>query len=117
MKLLELQKRFTLLIAELIGHAYSQGHALTFGEAWRPPETAALYAKQGRGSKNSLHCVRLAVDLNLFKGSEYLAEAAAYKPLGDWWKGLSNDEYKCRWGGDFKSGDANHFSIEWEGRA
>jgi hypothetical protein len=49
MTLLELQKKFTLLVAQLIGHAYSLGYSLTFGEAYRPKETAQLYAQQGRG--------------------------------------------------------------------
>lgn len=110
MNLSKKQKLFTHLVAKLIEFAYSQGYELTFGEAWRPPETAAIYAKQGKGIKNSLHTKRLAIDLNLFKGDVYLTKSEDYKPLGEFWEGL---DPLCRWGGRFK--DGNHFSIEHEG--
>lgn len=117
MKLSELQKKFTLLTAELIAYAYSHGYSLTFGEAYRPPETAALYAKQGRGSAKSLHCQRLAIDFNLFLGNQYLTDSKDYEFLGEHWEQLGNDEFRTRWGGRFKNADGNHFSIEYEGRA
>lgn len=110
MNLSKKQKLFTHLVAKLIEFVYSQGYELTFGEAWRPPETAAIYAKQGKGIKNSLHTKRLAIDLNLFKGDVYLTKSEDYKPLGEFWEGL---DPLCRWGGRFK--DGNHFSIEHEG--
>jgi len=115
MKLLELQKRFTYLVAELIGHAYSLGFALTFGETWRPPETAVLYAKQGKGIKNSLHCDRLAIDLNLFRGDNYLVDVESYRPLGEFWETLGTSKYRTIWGGSWGS-DAGHFSVGFGGR-
>ncbi|OQA61624.1 MAG: hypothetical protein BWY41_00051 [Candidatus Atribacteria bacterium ADurb.Bin276] len=110
MSLSEKQKLFTCLVAKLIEFAYTQGYALTFGEAWRPPEMAAIYAKQGKGVKNSLHTKRLAVDLNLFKGEVYLTKSEDYRLLGEYWESL---DPLCRWGGRFK--DGNHFSMEHEG--
>lgn len=116
MKLIELQKAFSLKVAQLIGHAYSEGYSITFGEAYRPPETAELYAKQGRGSKTSLHCDRLAIDLNVFKDGKYLTDAESYRDLGEYWESLGTSEIPTRWGGYFSSGDANHFSVEYNGR-
>lgn len=110
----ELNKQFlfTRFTADLIVYAYQQGFQVTFGEAWRSPETCELYAKAGKGISNSLHRRRLAIDLNLFKDGKYLTDLASYKILGDYWKSLSGLGYECAWGGDFKSQDANHFSIE-----
>jgi hypothetical protein len=116
MKLLDLQKKFTLLVAELIGHAYSQGYALTFGEAWRSPETCMLYARKGTGVIASLHRDRLAIDLNLFKGDKYCTDVESYRELGEYWEKLGTPDLKTCWGGRFRSGDGNHFSIEYQGR-
>lgn len=106
---------FTRLMAELIGHAYSEGYTMTVGEAWRPPETAAIYAKRGKGIKGSLHTSRLAIDLNLFKGGKYLTGSESYRSLGEYWESLSKKpEYECCWGGRFQ--DGNHFSMSYGGR-
>ena len=61
------QRKFTRMIALLIMHAYENGYELTFAEAYRTPEQAALNAKAGKGISTSLHLDRLAVDFNLFK--------------------------------------------------
>lgn len=106
----EKQRRFTRLVGLLIEWAYANGYELTFGDAYRSPEQAKANAAAGKGIVNSLHCQRLAVDLNLFWLGEYITESSRYKPLGDYWKSLGDD---CRWGGDF--GDGNHFSIEHGG--
>ncbi len=106
------QRRFLPLLAKLIDFAYSQGYQLSAGEAYRTPEQAALDAQHGTGIANSLHILRLAIDLQLFKDGVYLTDSLAYKPLGDFWKTLDPD---CAWGGDFKSVDADHFSLSWGG--
>ena len=115
---LEKQCNFSRCAAQLILFAYDQGYKITLGEAYRSPETAEIYAKAGKGIKNSLHRRRLAIDLNLFKDGQYLSRSEDYKPLGDYWKSLSCLNYTCVWGGDFiddKTGlpapDGNHFSF------
>lgn len=100
MTLGEKQRKFTLMVSDLINWAYQNGFELTFGDAW---------AKSGH-SKNSFHYKRLAVDLNLFKDGQYLTNTEDHKPLGFYWKSLGGT-----WGGDFgKNGgvsDGNHYSY------
>ena len=113
---LELQKLFAELSSEFILWLRENGYEVTYGETYRPPETAALYAKQGRGVTNSLHCWRLAIDLNLFRNGKYLTTIDGYRTAGAKWKSMHS---LCRWGGDFQhpEPDPDHFSLEWEGRA
>ncbi len=112
--LLQKQKIFAQLVSKLIREAVSRGYEITFGEAYRTPEQAALNAAKGIGIKNSLHTQRLAIDLNLFKENAFLVTTKDHQPLGEWWEAQSTDEYQCAWGGRF--GDANHYSIAHEGR-
>ena len=104
MKLSDEQAQFTLDVAKLILWADSQGYRLTFGEVFRPPETALLYAQRGIGIADSLHCKRLAVDFNLFCGGKYMQDSESYARLGVAWEGLSPQN---RWGGHYS--DGNHF--------
>lgn len=113
MTLGEKQRLFVRLVGQLIGHAYAAGYGLTFGDAYRDPKQAAQNAAAGIGISNSLHCVRLAVDFNLFRDGQYLTASEAHRPLGEYWKGLHP---LCRWGGDFSKPDGNHYSLEHDGR-
>ena len=103
------QRKFTRMVADLIVWAYDQGYELTFGEAWRTPEQAALNAKSGKGISNSLHGDRLALDLNLFKNGVFLTTTEDHRPLGEFWESIGG-----AWGGRFN--DGNHYSLEHEGR-
>ena len=106
MRLQEAQQLFCLNIAKLIIWAYEQGYELTFGES---------FDDDGKGHmKNSNHYIRLAQDFCLFKDGKYLTDSESYRRLGVAWKAL---HLLNRWGGDFKSPDGNHFSMEWKGRA
>jgi hypothetical protein len=108
----EKQSLFVVLVGQLIAKATADGYDLTFGEAYRSPEEAARLSKAGKGIAKSLHTVRLAVDLNLFKDGAWLTTSEAHQPLGEWWEQLHP---LCRWGGRFK--DGNHYSLTHEGRA
>lgn len=111
MKLSEKQATFTVMVAQLILWAERQGYQLTFGEAYRTPAQAELYAKSGKGIKNSLHTQRLAVDFNLFIDGVYQTKTDAYLSLGEYWEQLGGS-----WGGRFYSRpDGNHFSLEHNG--
>ena len=112
MTLGEKQRRFTELVGRLILWAYDNGYELTFSEAYRTPEQAALNARKGSGVSNSLHTQRLAIDLNLFVNGDYKTDTESHKPLGDYWKSLDPES---RWGGDFSKPDGNHYSLEHNG--
>lgn len=93
--------------------AYSQGMALTFGDAYRSPEEQYRLFKNGKSkiSTEGNHGKRLAVDFNLFMrvGGEWKItwEWKHYKVLGDYWMALSS---KNRWGGDWnKNGKKDGF--------
>lgn len=105
------QSLFVRLVAELIQYADAMGYELTFGEAWRTPDQAALNARRGTGISNSLHTDRLAVDFNLFRGGKWLSSTEDHKPLGEWWE---QQHELCRWGGRFN--DGNHYSLTHGGR-
>ena len=109
MTLGEKQRKFTRMIADLIIWAYDNGYELTFAEAYRTPEQAALNAKAGKGISTSLHLDRLAVDFNLFKDGAYLTATDDHKPLGEFWESIGGS-----WGGRFN--DGNHYSLEHGGR-
>ncbi len=116
MTLSQKQRHFSRMMHKLEAWVFSQpAYELTDGEAWRPPEMAEIYAKDGRGILNSKHCIRLARDLNLFIVGVYQSKSEAYKPMGEYWKSL---DAMNRWGGDFKDGkgnprpDGNHFQYD-----
>lgn len=106
------QRRFLPLVAKLINFAYEQGYELSEGEGYRTPEQAALNAQHHTGIANSLHTLRLAIDLQLFKDGVYITDSEEYRPLGEFWRTLDPD---CCWGGDFEKRDGNHFSLSWGG--
>lgn len=114
------QSRFSWLLAKLILYAEAAGYDVTMGECWRTPEQARANASSGRGISGSLHCDRLAADINLFKDGKYLRDTESYRILGEWWERQCED---CAWGGRFvdKNGnprpDGNHFSLRYRGRA
>ena len=110
MTLSEKQQLFTVMIADLIHWAQAHGYRLTFGEADRTPEQAALNARTGKGIRNSLHTRRLAVDFNLFINGEYQTDSRAYTPLGEYWESIGGT-----WGGRFSRPDGNHFSLAHDG--
>lgn len=104
------QRKFTLMIAQLIQWAYEQGYELTVGDAYRDPRLhGQVGEKKGYGASGSLHKQRLALDLNLFKEGEFLTATEDHKPLGEKWESMGGS-----WGGRFN--DGNHYSLENQGR-
>lgn len=87
----------------------------TDGEAYRPADVAALYAKQGRGIAASLHTQRLARDKILILDGKYTPRAEDYRYAGEVWEAIGKPfGVQTAWGGRFS--DANHFSCAWGGR-
>jgi hypothetical protein len=107
MTLAQHQQAFALDVSKLIDAIYKASHSCTFGEAYRTDQQAAWDVCAGIGIKNSLHCKRLAVDLNLFNElGDYCPSQAQYNQFGDIWESYNPLN---RWGGNFARGDANHF--------
>ena len=106
MKLSEMQQIFCQNMAKLILWTCEQGYKLTFGESFNAQGTGHM--------KDSLHYIRLAQDLNLFKDGEYLTRTEDYQRLGNAWKTFHELN---RWGGDFSRPDGNHFSMTYGGRS
>lgn len=135
-EVLQRQFLFSRLVPKLHDYAFSLGYELTTGEAYRSDEQAAINAlgENGRtrlvallettpefhalalavknngkanGILHSVHCDRLAQDMQMFKDGAWLTDEAPYRELGNFWRTL---DPLCRWGGDFR--DPDHFSIE-----
>lgn len=101
------QSLFILLFGHLIAWAYDQGYELTFGDA---------YDTDGDGGhmKGTVHNLRLAVDVNLFRGGMFLDGSESHFEMGNYWLSLHP---LCRWGGKFLHPDGNHYSLTHEGKA
>ena len=110
----EAQCLFAYYVGQLLVHIYQQGYYCTIGEVYRTAEQAEIYAKEGKGIKNSKHCKKLAIDLTLFKpGSPTFCADDVYEEFGRYWKSLDK---RNKWGGDFmKNGqkwpDIYHYEI------
>ena len=109
MLLSEQQALFARDVARLILYINEAGYACTFGEAWRHPMVAEYNAAVGAGIKNSLHCDKLAVDLNLFKNGSYLSGTKAHRQFGEFWESL---DPLNKWGGRWD--DGNHYERRKE---
>lgn len=94
------QEIFSRSLALLLQFAFAQGYDVRMG---------AVERKEG-GHPNSLHKVRLAADLHLFRDGEYLDKTEDHKELGRFWESLSSLH---SWGGHFD--DGNHYSIRHQG--
>ena len=101
MTLRDKQSLFVVMIAQLILHATELGYQLTWGDAYRDPRVPY-------GHPHSLHKLRLAVDLNLFKDGTWLNRTEDHRVLGEWWESIGGT-----WGGRFD--DGNHYSLSYNG--
>ena len=97
------QSRFARMTAQLINHATILGYDITLGHALRSREEAKRL-----GFSKSLHCEKLALDLNLFKNGRFLTSTKSHEPLGLYWESIGGT-----WGGRFN--DGNHYSLEHRG--
>ena len=103
------QRRFGRMVAALLNKALEMGYEYSFGDAFRDPRVHGDFGvKRGYSAPKSLHKLKLAIDLNLFKDGKYLSATADHKPLGEWWESQGGT-----WGGRFN--DGNHYSLEHNG--
>lgn len=105
----EMQKQFSRMVPRLIDKAHEMGFEITLGDAYRDPRAfGAVGVFKSYGNASSAHKNRLAIDLNLFKGGEFLTATKDHEPLGEWWESQGGT-----WGGRFA--DGNHYSLEFGG--
>jgi hypothetical protein len=101
MTLRQKQSNFSLALAKLIIYAYSLGYEITFGD---------VFAKTGH-KVGSVHYLRLAGDLNLFKDGKWLDTGVemekGHNLLHDYWDTLGGAKRIAK--------DLNHYSFEHEG--
>lgn len=110
MELWKKQALFTRNIVDLITHIDGLGYFVTFGEVYRTNDQARIYAMQGKGIVDSLHCKRLAIDLNVFdKSGRLLTHSDDYVPFGTYWEKLNPLN---RAGVFFKRVDSCHFEMQ-----
>lgn len=107
MRISTIQQSFARDVVRLLLYMESKEFSYTFGEAFRTAEQAEIYAKNGKGIVNSLHCKRLAIDINLFdKNGNYLDSKESHAEFGAFWEKLHPTN---RWGGGFKRVDSCHY--------
>lgn len=97
----ERQRRFPLMIAKLIIKAYELGYEVTFGEGYDDDSVGHM--------RGSLHYVKLAQDLNLFKDDVYLTDGTGHDVLHDYWDELGGAPRIAK--------DLNHYSITYGGKS
>jgi hypothetical protein len=107
------QRIFSLNLALLTIFAYERGYEFAQGDAKRDKRVfGEIGESKGYGHPRSAHKYKLAHDYDLFIKKVYQEDSEAHKELGDYWKALHPLN---RWGGDFKSQDGNHYSMEHNG--
>lgn len=94
------QEEFTRDLGLLLVWYYGRGYRIRMGDVW---------AKEGH-KDNSQHYKKLAADLNLFMGGEYLTETSDHEAGGKYWESL---DPKNRWGGRYE--DGNHYERMEDG--
>jgi hypothetical protein len=127
--MVDIQSRFAFDVGKLLAHIEGLGYQATFSEAFRskmeawvnslPPGCMLHAFKSGQdsfyfsdvvgglGIQNSLHCQRLAVDLNIFINGDLVEDKATLQPIGDYWESLRPGN---SWGGNWTSRlDTDHF--------
>ena len=119
MKLSDHQAHFLKDVATLIATAPADWK-ITGGELYRNPALQKYYVEAGLSwTLNSRHASRLAIDLNLFTGGEWVGDSydggeyqsgtESYRPLGKVWEDLSPFNV---WAVRLRKGtltDGNHF--------
>jgi len=99
--LIEKQHRFTMMIADLLQFADREGYMVTGSDWYRD-------SRCGYGHPASLHRLRLAFDINIFKDGRFLTRTEDHLILGTFWESMGGT-----WGGRW--GDGNHYSLEHKG--
>ncbi len=90
--LLDKQQWFAEITARLVRKMIFEGYQVTLGRV------------HDCSKPQSLHCKKLAVDLNLFINGRYLKNTESHQQFGEFWESMGGS-----WGGRW--GDGNHYSL------
>jgi len=106
------QELFMRLLPRLLDKAHELGFEIRGGDLFRDPRSHGEPGQRiAYGRKWSVHKLKLAIDLNLFKDGKWMTETKDHEELGLWWE---RQHDLCRWGGHYD--DGNHYSLEDGGR-
>lgn len=97
--------RFVSWVEEV--HGKESGYYITYGDSYRDPRAhGQLGVKKAYGSANSVHKLRLAVDVNCIKDGQLVADF--YPDMHDQWESMGGAKRIPK--------DLNHFSFEHNGK-
>lgn len=109
-QLLSAQQKFAEMSVSLYQFILTKGWKFTYGETYRSPIKAEENAEAHTGIANSLHTLKLAVDLNIFNSVGMFETFEDFRPIGEYWESIGGS-----WGGRFKNQDCDHFSLSFNG--
>ena len=113
MKLVRQQNDFLHDVVKLLQFCWKRNYLVTGGELWRTMDQQGLYYARGKTTTlHSLHCRRLAIDLNFFRDNLWVNEKSELQEVGDYWESLNK---RNKWGGNWQSFiDVSHFQRSEE---
>lgn len=95
------QELFGILYGYHLVWLYENGYRTRLGD---------VHATDGH-KKDSLHYLKLAADVNLFKDGDYITSTKGHQKSGEKWESYHP---LCRWGGRYN--DGNHYEVMHGGR-
>lgn len=102
------QELFAELMTQQLLWLLLNGYRVRFGDFFRDPRSHGKMNEEAPyGRRSSVHKLKLAGDLNLFKDGKWLQTTEGHRESGEHWESLHS---LCRWGGRFK--DGNHYSLK-----
>jgi hypothetical protein len=116
MKLGEKQHLFAQLLPNLLVFvnelAAENGWSVRLGDLFRDSRAHGEYGeKVGYAASKSNHKLKIAIDINIVVNNDL--PASAHDKIGKFWKSLHP---LCEWGGEPGRHDANHYSLNHDGR-
>ena len=113
MKLLEHQFNFWGNVFSLTNHAHQRGWMIQAQELLRTKYQQEEYLRTGLSKTlKGYHLKGLAIDLNMYKGGQWIQDKLSLQELGDYWESLDSLN---RWGGNWTSlYDFPHFERRAE---
>lgn len=98
-QLLRDQNTFVTNVIKLLSYIQGAGYTVSFGAFYRTEAQEEEYRKLGLShTTHSLHPMRLATDLNIFRDGALITNAERLQLFGNYWVSLHPQN---RWGGDW----------------